>query len=337
MPARGVPRASPSVERVLVASSDKAYGEHDEAPLHRGRAARRPLPYDVSKSCAEIARARSYHSPTACRSRHALRQPLRPAATSTGTASCPARSAPRCAASGRSSARDGRSCATTSTSTTPSTAYLLLAECLDGPAGRRGRGVQLLHRGSAERPRRLARGAGRVRLGPRAGRPRHRDARDPRPEPRGGEGARASRLASAPHARARVSKRRSRGTERFSPRVPSRDERLLFPRRAGAAGSSRARDGRARLHRRALDEAAPRGGRGGLRGRAPRLAGARAPVEATGPDPRRRVRRARRGRVPGGAEAARARGTSSTSPRSPTTRATRRVSTTPSRRTCRGR
>lgn len=55
------------VEQVVVASSDKAYGEHPELPY--GEAA--PLlgrhPYDVSKTCADLlaqAYAKTYHLPT---------------------------------------------------------------------------------------------------------------------------------------------------------------------------------------------------------------------------------------------------------------------------------
>lgn len=61
-------RRSPTVRQVVVASSDKAYGEHlnlpydEQAPLH-GR-----HPYDVSKSCADLlaqAYAASYRLPVA--------------------------------------------------------------------------------------------------------------------------------------------------------------------------------------------------------------------------------------------------------------------------------
>jgi CDP-glucose 4,6-dehydratase len=46
------------VERIVVASSDKAYGDHDELPYREDFALRARHPYDVSKACADmIARA----------------------------------------------------------------------------------------------------------------------------------------------------------------------------------------------------------------------------------------------------------------------------------------
>ncbi len=60
-------RRSPTVKQIVVASSDKAYGDHDAAALRRGR--RRCAgahPYDVSKSCADLIA-------------HSLRRHLRPA------------------------------------------------------------------------------------------------------------------------------------------------------------------------------------------------------------------------------------------------------------------
>ncbi len=51
-------RRSPKVERIIVASSDKAYGSHNELPYTENDALRGCHPYDVSKACADsIARA----------------------------------------------------------------------------------------------------------------------------------------------------------------------------------------------------------------------------------------------------------------------------------------
>jgi CDP-glucose 4,6-dehydratase len=47
------------VEAVVVASSDKAYGEHDELPYREDFALKPRYPYDVSKACADLI-ARSY-------------------------------------------------------------------------------------------------------------------------------------------------------------------------------------------------------------------------------------------------------------------------------------
>lgn len=48
---RALPRL---VQRVLVASSDKAYGAHDELPYTEDTPLRGRFPYDVSKSCADL-------------------------------------------------------------------------------------------------------------------------------------------------------------------------------------------------------------------------------------------------------------------------------------------
>ncbi len=53
-------RAGGSVKRVLVASSDKAYGEGGQLPYLESMAMNGLNPYDVSKSCADLL-ARSYH------------------------------------------------------------------------------------------------------------------------------------------------------------------------------------------------------------------------------------------------------------------------------------
>ncbi len=48
------------VERIIVASSDKAYGEHDILPYQEDAALQGRFPYDVSKSCADLISI-SYH------------------------------------------------------------------------------------------------------------------------------------------------------------------------------------------------------------------------------------------------------------------------------------
>src|SRR6266480_3556416 len=45
--------AGDPVERVVVASSDKAYGEHDELPYSERTPLQPRYPYDVSKACAD--------------------------------------------------------------------------------------------------------------------------------------------------------------------------------------------------------------------------------------------------------------------------------------------
>ena len=57
-----------SVERVVVASSDKAYGAHDELPYREDFALQPTAPYEASKAAADLI-ARSYWRATACRSR----------------------------------------------------------------------------------------------------------------------------------------------------------------------------------------------------------------------------------------------------------------------------
>ena len=51
--------AGPGLERVVVASSDKAYGSHAELPYREDFALRPRFPYDVSKACADMI-ARSF-------------------------------------------------------------------------------------------------------------------------------------------------------------------------------------------------------------------------------------------------------------------------------------
>jgi CDP-glucose 4,6-dehydratase len=54
-----VARRSPKVTRIVVASSDKAYGVHEKLPYTEDAALQGCHPYDVSKSCADLI-ARSY-------------------------------------------------------------------------------------------------------------------------------------------------------------------------------------------------------------------------------------------------------------------------------------
>jgi CDP-glucose 4,6-dehydratase len=52
-------RRSPSVKQIVVASSDKAYGDQDSLPYREESPLRGQHPYDVSKSCADMI-AKSY-------------------------------------------------------------------------------------------------------------------------------------------------------------------------------------------------------------------------------------------------------------------------------------
>lgn len=52
-------RRSPAVKHMVLASSDKAYGEHGQLPYTEETALEGRYPYDVSKSCADLI-ARSY-------------------------------------------------------------------------------------------------------------------------------------------------------------------------------------------------------------------------------------------------------------------------------------
>jgi len=54
-------RHSPLVSRVVIASSDKAYGEHEHLPYHEALPLEGRHPYDVSKSCADLI-ATTYHA-----------------------------------------------------------------------------------------------------------------------------------------------------------------------------------------------------------------------------------------------------------------------------------
>ena len=57
-----------SSSAVVVASSDKAYGDHDELPYREDFALQPRYPYDVSKACTDLIAART-RTPTTCRSR----------------------------------------------------------------------------------------------------------------------------------------------------------------------------------------------------------------------------------------------------------------------------
>lgn len=52
-------RRSPGVRQIIVASSDKAYGDHEQLPYSETAALQGRHPYDVSKSCADLL-AQSY-------------------------------------------------------------------------------------------------------------------------------------------------------------------------------------------------------------------------------------------------------------------------------------
>jgi CDP-glucose 4,6-dehydratase len=61
-------RRSPTIKSIVVASSDKAYGEHDQLPYNEDAPLVGRHPYDVSKSCADLiaqAYAATYDLPVA--------------------------------------------------------------------------------------------------------------------------------------------------------------------------------------------------------------------------------------------------------------------------------
>src|SRR6185295_16217607 len=61
-------RRSPLVKQIVVASSDKAYGEHDKLPYDEDAALQGRHPYDVSKSCADLISqtyAKTFNAPVA--------------------------------------------------------------------------------------------------------------------------------------------------------------------------------------------------------------------------------------------------------------------------------
>ena len=53
---------SQTVERVVIASSDKAYGEHDRLPYTEDSPLQGRFPYDVSKSCTDLLSLSYFHS-----------------------------------------------------------------------------------------------------------------------------------------------------------------------------------------------------------------------------------------------------------------------------------
>jgi len=55
-------RQTKTVERVIVASSDKAYGEHDQLPYLEDFPLQGRHPYDVSKSCVDLLAQSYYHT-----------------------------------------------------------------------------------------------------------------------------------------------------------------------------------------------------------------------------------------------------------------------------------
>jgi len=55
-------RRNPTVKRIVVASSDKAYGEQDELPYRENAPLRGTHPYDVSKSCADLLTLTYWHT-----------------------------------------------------------------------------------------------------------------------------------------------------------------------------------------------------------------------------------------------------------------------------------
>lgn len=61
-------RRSPLVRQIVIASSDKAYGDHEVLPYSEEAPLEGRHPYDVSKSCADLiaqAYAATYHTPVA--------------------------------------------------------------------------------------------------------------------------------------------------------------------------------------------------------------------------------------------------------------------------------
>lgn len=55
-------RRSPTVKRIVIASSDKAYGEQKNLPYTEAAPLKGLHPYDVSKSCADLLAAAYYHT-----------------------------------------------------------------------------------------------------------------------------------------------------------------------------------------------------------------------------------------------------------------------------------
>lgn len=55
-------RNSPWVKRIVVASSDKAYGSHEQLPYYEDAPLQGRYPYDVSKSCADLIAQSYFHT-----------------------------------------------------------------------------------------------------------------------------------------------------------------------------------------------------------------------------------------------------------------------------------
>ena len=55
-------RRTPTVKQILLASSDKAYGEQEILPYHEGMPLQGRHPYDVSKSCADLIASTFFHT-----------------------------------------------------------------------------------------------------------------------------------------------------------------------------------------------------------------------------------------------------------------------------------
>lgn len=55
-------RVNPKVERVVVASSDKAYGEQEQLPYTEDEPLNSKYPYDVSKTCSEFIAVSYFHT-----------------------------------------------------------------------------------------------------------------------------------------------------------------------------------------------------------------------------------------------------------------------------------
>ena len=70
-------RRSPTVEQVVIASSDKAYGDQDVLPYTEDAPLLGRHPYDVSKSCADLLAQMYAKTLRPARVHHALRQLLR--------------------------------------------------------------------------------------------------------------------------------------------------------------------------------------------------------------------------------------------------------------------
>jgi CDP-glucose 4,6-dehydratase len=122
----------PRIQRVIVASSDKAYGEQPVLPYTEETPLQGRFPYDVSKSCADpisLSYFHTYKLPVAitrCGNLRRRRSELQPAGAGHD------KSAPR--ASRRSSAAMASTCASISTCAMPD-AYLALAERVPEFAG----------------------------------------------------------------------------------------------------------------------------------------------------------------------------------------------------------